>query len=820
MIRASTEAEETSEMISNEVPADDSRLEDIENIIQEFISGNLEARGNISEKCDATDAVITALNELGEDMLARREESKRAEEVLRESEELHRITLSNISDAVFLTDDGGDFIYICPNVEVIFGYSVPEVEEFGNISTLLGPGLHERSKSLDKKEIRNVEIEITDKGGEVHNLLVNVKRVSIKGGTILYVCRDISGRKKVEHELREAEARYCILVESIKEGLGIVDEDENIIYANSAFSSIIGYSTDELAGMNLSKFVSKRGLKKIKTETGKRKEGYSSEYELEIRRKDGEARIIQVFATPWNDRDANFKGTIGLILDITETKETLEALRRSEGKYRTIVENINDALYITDYAGNILDVNENACKMLGYERDELMGANVSMIDTPDPDGSQFKRRIESIIREEAQIFNTEHVRRDGSWIPVNISARVVSSEGNGTIQAFVRDISERRKAEEILRRSEEIYRSVVEDIPALICRFLPDGNLTFVNKAYCEYFRKRREELMGKNFFQFIPEEDREKVIEHYGSLDRETPLMTYEHQVIGKDNEIFWQRWTDLVLSFDDDGAPLEYQSIGVDMTESKRMEEELKHHAENLEEEVQRRTKELIQAKKLASIGQLVTGIAHEVNSPLAVISLYAELLAVDKKDSTSKKYIDIICAHVHSASRIVSGLLDFTRISKMERINLDVNEIILKVMGIIGHQLDLVRIETSLDLVHSVPLVFADPDQLKQVILSIVMNAYHAVEKDGSISITTTNLNDKMVEIKIADNGKGISEKDRKRIFEPFFTTKTSDSTGLGLSISKEIIDSHGGTIGFESEKGKGTSFSVRLPVRSGL
>ena len=804
-------------MTSNE-PVDHGRLEEIEGIIREFTRGNLKTRGTISGKKDVIDVVIAALNELGEDLLDREQERRKSEDALKESEELHRITLSNISDAVFLTDDGGDFIFICPNVAVIFGYSIPEVEELGNISALLGPRLFDLSELDDKKEIRNIEREIIDKGGESHNLLVNVKRVSIKSGTILYVARDVSDRRETERALRETEVRYRLLVESLQEGLGIVDGNENIIYANPAFSNIIGYGTDELVGMNMSDFVTESDLGKIKTETGNRKKGRSSKYELEIIRKDEGSRIIRVFATPWNDNDGKFKGTIGLISDITETKRALEALRSSEEKYRTIVENINDALYITDFEGNILDVNENACNMLGYGRDELIGANVSMIDTPDPDGSRFRERMEGIIREEAQIFNTEHVRRDGKWIPVNISTRVVSREGNGAIQAFVRDISERRKAEEILKRSEEIYRSVVKDIPALICRFLPNGELTFVNKAYCEYFRKRREELMGKNFFQFIPEEDREEVREHYGSLDRETPIMTYEHQVIGLNNEKRWQRWTDLVLSFDEDGTPLEYQSIGVDITSSKKMEEKLKHHAENLEEEVQRRTKELIQAKKLASIGQLVTGIAHEINSPLAVISLYAELLSVDSKDEKSMKYINIICDHVNSASRIVSGLLDFTRISKMERINLDVNEIILKVMGIIGHQLGLARIETSLDLAQSLPLVFADPDQLNQVILNIVMNAYHAVEKDGNISITTKKVNGKMVEIKITDTGKGISGKDRRKIFEPFFTTKSSGSTGLGLSISKEIIDSHGGTIGFKSEKGKGTSFTVRLPVIS--
>jgi len=141
-------------------------------------------------------------------------------------------------------------------------------------------------------------------------------------------------------------------------------------------------------------------------------------------------------------------------------------------------------------------------------------------------------------------------------------------------------ITERKRVEGALRESEERYRTIVEDMPALVCRFLPDGVLTFVNKHYCRYFNKRREELEGHNFFQFIPEEERKKVREHYASLTIENPVITYEHKVLAPDRTVRWQLWTDRAL-FDERGHPVEYQSIGEDITERVLTEEELAYMA-----------------------------------------------------------------------------------------------------------------------------------------------------------------------------------------------------------------------------------------------
>ena len=248
----------------------------------------------------------------------------------------------------------------------------------------------------------------------------------------------------------------------------------------------------------------------------------------------------------------------------------------------------------------------------------------------------------------------------------------------------------------------------------------------------------------------------------------------------------------------------------------ERNRLEEKLRRYTRNLEEEVQLRLKEVIQAEKLASIGQLVAGIAHEINSPLTVISLYAQMLSSLVSKEKPKQYVEVIKTHVDAVSKIVSGLLDFSRTSKMEPVNIDLNEIVLTVTDVLRHQLELSRISLELDLYHPIPLVLADPDRMQQVIMNIVINAHHSIGMGGNISISTRTHNDDTVKLKITDTGKGIAKKYHDKVFEPFFTTKSAGGTGLGLSISKDIITSHNGTLEMESVEGEGATFTITLPI----
>ncbi|MEI6315445.1 MAG: PAS domain S-box protein, partial [Syntrophus sp. (in: bacteria)] len=258
-------------------------------------------------------------------------------------------------------------------------------------------------------------------------------------------------------------------------------------------------------------------------------------------------------------------------------KKREEALNESEKKYRQLVDTLQEGIWLIDKDSNTSFVNPRMAEMLGYTVEEMLGKPIfSFMD---------KRGVEiakiGIDRGKQNIteqMDFELIRKDGNRLYSTLSAvPVIDEKGNyiGSL-AGINDITERKRAEDALRESELKYRKLAEDMPALICTFLPDSTLTYVNKAYCELFQKQPEDLVGQKFLDFLPDDGtRENVRRQYISLTPENPVKTYEHKVIVSDgtNQYHWHRWTDRAF-FSDDGQISYFQSIGQDITDHKRIE------------------------------------------------------------------------------------------------------------------------------------------------------------------------------------------------------------------------------------------------------
>jgi len=375
----------------------------------------------------------------------------------------------------------------------------------------------------------------------------------------------------------------------------------------------------------------------------------------------------------------------------------------------------------------------------------------------------------------------------------------------------------RKQAEEELRENEERYRTVVEDMPAMICRFRCDGTLTFVNSAYCHYFNKKEEELIGQNFFQFILKEDQNKVKNHFMSLDQKRPTITCEHQVIAPDGEIRWQQWTDRAL-FDDQNHLVEYQSIGRDITEEKLALQE----KNKLEAQLQ-------QAHKLQAIGTLAGGFAHNFNNLLMGIIANISIMLLDiDSDHQHYKYLKNIEKQVENGSKLASQLTGYARVGRYKVKTINLNQLLKETSdtfkiakkGIIIHQ-------NFSDNLYGIE---ADRGQIEQVLLNLYINAADSMPKRGDLFLKTINVTDKDISGKpynpkpgnyvlltVRDTGAGMDKETREHIFEPFFTTKgLSKGTGLGLSSAYGIIKGHGGYIDVDSEKGYGATFNIYLPA----
>jgi signal transduction histidine kinase len=269
-------------------------------------------------------------------------------------------------------------------------------------------------------------------------------------------------------------------------------------------------------------------------------------------------------------------------------------------------------------------------------------------------------------------------------------------------------------------------------------------------------------------------------------------------------------------------------YQEILKDRQALGSAHEELLYMNQNLERLVEDRTralalseKQVARADRLASVGQLSAGIAHEINNPLGIILGYTQLL-LRNEDSETERYADlkIIEKHVRNCKNIVESLLNFARMSKPEKEMVNICELIDEVLNFIRHQSESDHIELVRDYAPDIPPVFADEKKIKQVLVNLVMNAKYAVASKGTITLSAKyNPDSRQILIMVKDTGCGIEKKNLPKIFDPFFTTKpTGEGTGLGLAVSYGIVKNHGGDIFAESEPGKGSVFTLVLPADS--
>jgi PAS domain S-box-containing protein len=403
-----------------------------------------------------------------------------------------------------------------------------------------------------------------------------------------------------------------------------------------------------------------------------------------------------------------------------------------------------------------------------------------------------------------------------------------------------REVTRERRIEEELKKSEKRYRAIVEDQTELICRFLPDGTLTFVNDAYSRYFDMKREDLIGQSFMTLIPEEDRDAVFQQFHFLTPKNRVATYEHRVIMPNRDIRWMSWTDQAI-YDDRNQLIEYQSVGWDITERKKMEEELQEAKNQLERQVKDRTLELslkntqlireiderqqaqlqlIQAAKMESVGILAAGIAHEVKNPLATILMGIEYMSdLISSDDTNVKYVlrDMEEAVIR-ADTMVRGLLDFSSKSYVEFEESQLNDIVLRSINLVKHEMDKKNIRLKTDLYRNLPVIQLDEDKICQVFVNVFLNSIQALPEGGTMIIRTYEKQltgndmheiyvnngvftpgEKVIIAEVEDMGTGIPDEQITHVFDPFFTTKPiGEGTGLGLTVSRKIMESHGGQI----------------------
>lgn len=393
----------------------------------------------------------------------------------------------------------------------------------------------------------------------------------------------------------------------------------------------------------------------------------------------------------------------------------------------------------------------------------------------------------------------DNIYQAGLWKKEDITLLRIFSELLGSALA-------RSQVEKALSESEERYRTVVEDMPALICRFMKDGTLTYVNNHYCNYFNLGREKLIGANFFQFIPEDERDGVQAHYSGMGLENPVVSYEQRVFAPDGKVYWQHWTDRAL-FDDQGQVVEYQSIGMDITELKNSQDEREVLISTLE-------------ARNTELQQFNYTVSHDLKSPLITIRGFLDYLEEDARSGNHERMhsdVQRIRNAADKMEQLLDELLELSRIgrsaSRAEWI--DLNDLVRDALDTVQGRLSSANVKVIVDA--DMPEVFGDRLRLRQVLENLVDNGvkFMGDQPDPCIQIDSIESGGALV-VRVKDNGIGIDPDYHIKVFGLFekLSSKTEGS-GVGLAIVQRIIDVHGGRVWVESEGlGKGSTFCFTL------
>lgn len=499
-------------------------------------------------------------------------------------------------------------------------------------------------------------------------------------------------------------------------------------------------------------------------------------------------------------------------------RERTAELAESEEKFRSLAEQSPNMIFINKH-GRIVYVNPKCEQLMGYTREEFYAPDFNFFSLIAPDYINIiKRYYQMHLEGYNEPVSVEYrlVTKDKKLLEAYIMTKLIFYEGETAILGVVTDISDLKRAETALQQSQARYRAIVEDQTELICRYLPDGTLTFVNDAYCRYFNKTREELLGHNFIPLIVPEDREPVQRLIGSLSKENPVVTIEERVIAPDGGICWQQWSNRMI-FDGEGKLVEYQAVGRDITEQKQAETEL----QKAKDELEKQNKEL---KKLDKIKDgLLRDVAHELKTPVAKqamqIELLREQLPKTRPHPEAEKIMGVMQSALKRQEIVIRNILNLSRLEaggriyKSEPIRLDsvLDEVLSDYLDIMNsHQ---IRLEKDLDPV----TLTSDGEMLFHVFSNLVNNAVKYRSKTGPPEIKVElKKEDGRALVRIADNGIGMTPEEKAHAFDDFFQASASfEGIGVGLSICKRIVADLGGKIRIESRgRDRGTEVFVEL------
>ncbi len=646
------------------------------------------------------------------------------------------------------------------------------------------------------------EVKFVKKSGEIISGLAFSSIVHFDGKpAVETIVTDITPLKDMERELRSTKERLQYLLDNAPIMIFSLDTEGNISYANTECLRVTGYSFDWV-GKSFAPIVHPDDLALAMSKFEESRNGAPRrDYRLRIRTAAGESRMLHIVSNTIQD-DGRFEGSLIIARDITEKQRLQQAVKEARDRLANIIENAGDAIITLDTSGCMVSWNRSAEAMFRFTDTQTIGK--SFCSLLRAESTNLLQLLEHVAGgETVRDREIEHTLGNGTRLTGLFTfspIRDITGEVVG-ISCFAKDITERRRLEKQLEMDKEFIDRLIENANALIAVINEEEKIAVFNRRFEEVTGFKKEEVLGKHpIDMFVPAEYREMAYAAMNGVKEHAPVVETEIPIISKEGKVLTATWSASAVSLMAGHAAIVL--VGQDVTEQKRMHEEL------------------LQSKKLASIGELVSGVAHELNNPLTVVMGYSQLLTAEQKLSDKHREMarNILDAATRS-KRIVENLLAFARKKKMQKHEVNINEILENTLSLREHNLMVNNVKIVRKYDEKLPTAYADGHQLQQVFLNLINNAFDAMyeaNQGGTLEVKTYKRNEDIV-VEVADDGPGIPESAQDKIFDPFFTTKeVGKGTGLGMSLTYGILKEHGGRIYLDRTYRKGAKFIIELPL----
>ncbi|HET7093501.1 MAG TPA: PAS domain S-box protein, partial [Thermomicrobiales bacterium] len=631
---------------------------------------------------------------------------------------------------------------------------------------------------------------------------------------VLGVTQDVTERRQAEAAIVAERDLLTTLLEQLPDPVYVKDTSLRFVRLNQATADTLGVArAEEAIGKTDIDFFAAPIARQFAVEEAAVLTGTPLLNKLQRESDRDDARWVLTSKTPLRDATGATTGLIGINRDVTDRQRLLEEREAAEARLRSLLANAIELVSVVDERGVILYQSPASERVLGYDAATMVGDDAFSYIHPD-DVDAVAATYAALVADPSLTPTSEFRCRhaDGSWRWLEaIGRNLLDDPAVGGVVVNARDITERKAAAAALRQSEARYRAVVESQTELVCRYLPDSTLTFVNDAYCRFIGRSRDELIGRPFLSLVPDETRGPLRRQIARLVAEGGKTTWETWLPRADG-VVWHQWVDQAIA-DADGRVVEIQGIGRDITDRKLAEEEL------------REAKDAAEAANAAK-SQFLATMSHELRTPLQGVIGYADLLAQGADGPLAAAQADDLRAIQRNARQLltlIDHVLDFSRLEAGRlRLAIDWVELadaIARVVDTVAPQAVAKNLAVVVEAPEAIPPLPADALRVRQILLNVIGNAVKFTDR-GRVAISVRPAGE-MVEIIVRDSGIGIAPEALPHLFEEFRQadnrlSRRYGGSGLGLAIAQRLAHLHGGAIRIDSVLGEGTTVTIALPA----